>query len=143
MTCVAACPPTAALHDGFDVGDVDAIACDFGAVGVDDQAGLAEFANDGEFLEAGCFVENVADFDGFFLEDIEIGAENFDGERGLETGESFVDGVFGRLREVEDDAGIGVEFFLEVAGQIPPWCELIRISKTCHRRASSRHKTHN
>ena len=94
------------LHDGFDIGDVDAIAGDFCAVGVNDEAGLAEFADDGKFVEAGSFVENVLDFNGFFLEDIEIGAEDFYGERGLEAGESFVDGVFGRLRKVENDAGI-------------------------------------
>ena len=29
------------LHDGFDVGDVDAVAGDFGPVGVDDEAGLS------------------------------------------------------------------------------------------------------
>ena len=56
------------LNDGFDVGDVDAIASDFGAVGVDDQAGLAQFANHGEFLEAVGVSENVANFDGFLFQ---------------------------------------------------------------------------
>src|SRR5208282_2714800 len=27
------------LHDGFDVGDIDAVACDFGAVGINDEVG--------------------------------------------------------------------------------------------------------
>jgi len=35
------------LNDGFDIGDVDAVARDFGTVSVNDQAGLTEFANDG------------------------------------------------------------------------------------------------
>ncbi len=52
------------LHNGSDVVDIDAIARDFGAVGVDDQAGLAEFAHDGEFGEAGSLVESVANLDG-------------------------------------------------------------------------------
>ena len=48
------------LHDGFDVGDVDAIAGDFCAIGVNDQAGLAEFADDREFREAGRLFEDIA-----------------------------------------------------------------------------------
>ena len=77
MTWVAAWPPTAACDHGLDVGDVDAVARDLRAVGVDDQAGLAEFAHDGEFGEAGGLVQNVLDFDGLFLENIEIGADRF------------------------------------------------------------------
>ena len=41
------------LNDRFDVGDVDAVARDLVAIDVDQQAGLAEFADDGEFGEAG------------------------------------------------------------------------------------------
>ncbi len=96
------------MDNGFDVGDVDAIASDFGAVGVDDEAGLAEFAYDGEFLETGSLGKSVANLDGLFLEDIKIRAEDFDGERGLETGESFVDGVLGGLGKVEDDARVSL-----------------------------------
>src|SRR5579859_242970 len=103
------------LHNSFDVGDVDAVAGNFGAVGVDDEAGLAELANNGELLEAGSLIENVANFDGLFLEDIEIRTENFDGEGGLESRESLIDGVFRGLGKVEDDAGVGREFFIEVA----------------------------
>src|SRR5712692_9268752 len=62
------------LDDGFDVGDVDAVASDFLAVGIDNEAGLAEFADDGELLEARRLVQRVADFDGFLLEDVQIGA---------------------------------------------------------------------
>src|SRR5437016_739059 len=40
--------PDSRLHDRFDIGDVDPVTRDFLAIGVDDQAGLAEFANDRE-----------------------------------------------------------------------------------------------
>ena len=40
-------PADSGLDDGFDVGDVDGVACDFLAVGIDDETGLAEFADDG------------------------------------------------------------------------------------------------
>src|SRR5690242_14536423 len=85
------------LHDGFDVRDVDAIAGDFGAVGVNDEAGLTELAYDGELLESGSLFKNVSNRNGLFLEDVKIRAEDFDREGRLETGESFVDGVLGGL----------------------------------------------
>src|ERR1700676_980182 len=106
------------LHDGFDVGNVDAVTRDFLTIGFDEQAGLAEFANDGEFGKAFGLGEDVFDLHGFFLEDLKIRAENLDGEGALEAGESFVDGVFGGLRVVEDDAGGGFEFFLEVGDEL-------------------------
>ena len=65
------------LDDHSDVGDIDSVARDFGAVDVYDQAGLAEFADDGELREAGRAIEYVADFDGLFLQHVEVGAEDF------------------------------------------------------------------
>jgi len=55
------------LDNGFDVRNVDAVAGDFGAVGVDDEVRLAELTDDGEFLEAGGLGQNVANLDGLFL----------------------------------------------------------------------------
>src|SRR5947208_9243459 len=40
----------------FDIGDVDPVTRDFLAIGVDDQAGLAEFANDRELGKTWRFV---------------------------------------------------------------------------------------
>ena len=65
------------LHDGLDVGNVDAVARDFCAIGLDKEARLTEFAHDREFGEAGRFVEDVLDFHGFFLEHVESRAEDF------------------------------------------------------------------
>ena len=106
------------MHNSFDVGHVDAVAGDFGAIGVNQQAGLAEFADDGEFGETGSVFEDALDFDGFFLEDIEVGAEDFHGEGGLEPGESFVHSVLGGLREIEYHAGIGIKFLLQVGDEL-------------------------
>src|SRR5208282_2794880 len=46
-----------------------------------------------------------------------IVAEDFYGERRLESSESFVDGVFGGLRKVEDDARIRRQFLVECAAE--------------------------
>src|SRR4029077_7901820 len=73
---------------------------------------------DGELGETGSLVEDVLDFDSFFLENVEIGAEDFYREGALEASEGFVDGVFGGLGVIEDDAGIGFEFFLDVNDEL-------------------------
>jgi hypothetical protein len=109
-------PADCSLHDRLDIGNVDAVARDFRAIDiVDDQTGLAELADHRELGVAGSLVQNILDLDGFFLQDFEVRAEDFDGQRGLEAGQGFVDGVLGGLCEIEDDAGISVEFFLQVS----------------------------
>ena len=94
------------LHYGFDVGDVDAIAGDFVAIPSMSRLGWPSSRTTVSSVKPGRSVENVLDFDGFFLRTFRSGPIYFDGERALEAGQGFVHGVFGGLREVEDDAGI-------------------------------------
>ena len=63
-------------------------------------------------------VQRALDFDGFAFEHVQIFAEDLDGERALEAGEGFIDGVFGGLRVVEDHAGEGCEFLAEIRNQV-------------------------
>src|SRR5580692_149172 len=106
------------LHDRLHVGNVDAIPRDFGAVRFDEQAWLAEFAHNGELCKARGFVEHIFDFDGFLLENVEIGAEDFHGQRAFEAREGFVHGIFSGLGEIEDHAGVGVELFLKIGDEL-------------------------
>src|SRR4029077_13003309 len=99
-------------------GNVDAVTRDFLTVGLDEQAGLAKFANDGEFGEALGLGKNIFDLDGLFLEDLEIGAKDFDGEGALEASERLVHGVFGGLSVIEDDTGVSFEFFLQIGDEL-------------------------
>ena len=52
----------------------------------------------------------------------EIFAEDFYGQRAFQSGERFVHGVFGGLREVENDAGEGVELLLRHPRSVRLWC---------------------
>src|SRR6516165_10549751 len=73
------------LHDGLHIGDVDAVAGNSCTIGLDEQTGLAQFANDREFGVARRFFQHTFDLDGLFLENVEVGAENFHGERRFEA----------------------------------------------------------
>src|SRR5262249_49795829 len=87
------------------------------AIRVNDQAGLAEFAYDRELLEAVGVSEKVADLDGLLFENIKIRSKDFDGKSGFQTGERFIHGIFGGLRVIEYDTGIGFELALDVLFQ--------------------------
>ena len=95
----------ARLDQGVDVGDVQAVAGDRGAVDVDGQAGLAELPHQRHVGDAAYPLEDLLDGLALLLERAEVGAEHLDGERALQAGLGFVDGVFGRLGVVEGDAG--------------------------------------
>ncbi len=73
-------PANGCLNHGLHIVNVDAVAGDFRAVGLDQQTGLAKFAHNGQFGKAGCFFQGALDFDCFALEYIQIGAKDFDGE---------------------------------------------------------------
>ena len=106
------------LHDGFHVGDVDAVARDLVAIDIDQQAGLAEFAHDGQFRESGHLRETALDLERLALQDIQVGSVDLYGERALQSGQRFVHRVFGRLRVVEDDSGKALSLLLDVLGQL-------------------------
>jgi len=59
-------------------------------------------------------IENVANFDSFLFKYLKVGTENFYGQRGFQAGERFVDSIFGGLRVIKNDAGMGLEFSLDV-----------------------------
>src|SRR5277367_4605474 len=82
---------------GFHVGYIDAVASDFVTIDVDQQAWLPQFADDGEIGETSNMGERVLDLDRFVLQDVQIVAVDFDGER-------FVCGVFGGLSVVENNS---------------------------------------
>ncbi len=99
----------ARLHDGLHIGDVDPVAGDLFAIDIDQQAGLAQFTDHGQFGEARDALQRVFNFDGGILQNVQIRAIDLHRQRAFESGERLIHGVLGRLREVEDDAGIGVQ----------------------------------
>src|SRR6185437_703257 len=82
-----------------------------------EQAGLSEFAHDGEFGEARNVFENPFDLDVFVLEDVQVRAVDFHGQRALESGEGFVHSIFSGLRVIENNAREGGKFLLKSIGQ--------------------------
>ena len=87
--------------------------------------------------------KDIFDFDGFLLENVEVGAKDFYRQSALESGESFVDGIFGGLGVVKDDTRIGFEFFLDVLDELLLSNGWSLFSRTRRRRASSQRKTRN
>ena len=108
----------AGLDHALDVGHVDAVARDFFAVHIDLHAGLAQLAHHRQLGEAGNLRKNALDLDRLVFQDLQILPVDFHRERALEARERLVHGVLGRLREVENHAGISGEFLLEVFGQL-------------------------
>ena len=106
----------------FYVRDVDAIARNLVAVDIHQQAGLAQFAHDGEFGESGHLRQNVLDLDRLVLKNIQIVAVDFDRKRTLQTSQGLVDGVFRRLRVVENDSREGGEFLVDGLDQFRLCC---------------------
>ena len=102
---MAAWPPTAACTTRFHVRHIDAVARDFVAIHVDQQAGLAELAHHGQLRESRNLRESSFDLERFVLQHVQVRAVDFHGQRALQSGERFVHGVFGGLRVIENHAG--------------------------------------
>ena len=104
-------PADGRLDDGFHVGHVDSVAGDLCAVDVDQQAGLAQFADHGHFGEAGHFASDFLISTAFFSQPLQVGAEDLHGQGALQAGQRLIHGVFRRLGVIENDAGKRLEFF--------------------------------
>ena len=72
--------PDGSGDHGFEVGDVDSVARDLGAVNVNEETGLSELAHHGEIGESGDASQSVLDLDRLVLDDIQIIPINLDGE---------------------------------------------------------------
>jgi len=57
------------------------------------------------------------DIEGLTLQHIQVGPVNLDGEGALQAGQSFIHGIFGGLRVVEDNAGKGLQLLLNILGK--------------------------
>ena len=69
---------------GFHVGYVNSVARNLVAIHIEQQAGLAQFAHHGQFLEARNSGQHVLHLHRFVLQHGQVGAINFDGERTLQ-----------------------------------------------------------
>ena len=127
--CLAA---YSSLNDRLDVGYIDAVTGDLVAIHIDQQAGLAEFANNRQFGKSRHLREPALDFERLALQNIQVGAIDLYGKRALQARQSLVDCIFGRLRVIEDDSGK----CLRVASGCP------RSALPCYgsRRSSMRHR---
>src|SRR6185312_1642905 len=106
------------FDEGVDIAGVDAVARDLGTIHRHRQRGLAELLDEGEIADPAHMFKNLLDFFPLFLEDVEIGAEHLHIERAFETGLRLIDGVLGRLRVVERDAGESLELLIDRVDEI-------------------------
>ena len=97
----------------IDVGDVHAVTGDHGAVDFDVEAGLAEFLHQRHVLDAAHLLQDLFDGLALLFQHVQIGAENLDGQRALQTGFGFVHRVLRRLGVVENDSGKLLELLVD------------------------------
>ena len=128
------------LHHGADIIDIDAVARDFGAVGLMVRLGWPSSRTTVSSLKPGVWSSTRLISTALLSQHVQVGAEDLDGQRALEPGEGFVDGVFGRLRVVEDHAGIGGEFLPEVFDEIRFGVDRSSAARFCRCRAAARHR---
>ena len=106
-------PADRGFDQRIDVRDVQPVAGDQLTVRFDRQARLSELAHQGDAGDAGNGGQHFAHRFGLALERLQTGPEDLDGERALQPGLRLVHRILGRLREVEDDPGKGVELLLD------------------------------
>ena len=129
------------LHHGLHVGHIDAVAGDFVAVDIDQQAGLAEFAHHRQLGEtrapcASAFLIWMA----LSCSTFRSVAIDLHGQRALQAGERLIHRIFGRLRVVEDDAGKGLQLLVDGGDQFLLGADVCH-STPCPCKASGRHRT--
>ena len=73
------------LDQAVDVGDVEAVAGDLGAVDLDRQAGLAELLHQRDVADAAHVLQHALDRLALRLERIEVGAEDLHRQRALQA----------------------------------------------------------
>ena len=104
-TWVATSPPMAVCDQPVDVGDIQAVARDLGAIDRDGEARLAELLHQRDVADAAHLLQHLLDRLALLLERLQVGAEHLDGQRALQAGLRLVHRIFGRLGVVEGDAG--------------------------------------
>ncbi len=93
------------LDQAVDVGDVQPIPGNPGAVDFDGEAGLPKLLDQRHVPDAAHLLQHVFDGPALLLQRVQVGAENFDGQGAFQSRFRFVHGVFRRLGVVEDDSG--------------------------------------
>ena len=111
-------PADGRLDQAVDVGDVQAVAGDLGAVDVHGQARLAEFLDQRDVFDPAHAFQDVLDRLAFGFQRLQVRPEDLDRQRAFQAGFGFIHGVFGRLRVVEDDAGKRLELLVDGLDQL-------------------------
>ena len=93
------------LNQAVDVGDIQAVAGDLGAVDLDGQAGLSELLHQRHVADAAHLLQDLLDGLALLLQRVQVGAEHLDGQRALQARFRLVDRIFRRLGVVESDSG--------------------------------------
>ena len=111
-------PADGGLDQAVDVGDVQAVAGDFGAVDVHRQARLAEFLDQRDLLDPAHPFQHALDRLCLWFERLQVRPEYLDRQGAFQAGLGFIHGVFGGLGVVEDDAGKRLELLVDGLDQL-------------------------
>ena len=111
-------PADGRLNQAVDVGDVQAVTGDLGAVNVHGQARLAEFPDQRDLFDPAHTFQHALDCLAFGFQRLEVRPEDLDRQRAFQAGFGFIHGVFGGLRVVENDAGKRLELLVNGLDQL-------------------------
>ena len=92
------------LNHCCDIAGVQPVSCDFLAVDLDVEIGLAERMEDFQVGDAICCGKRLADAFGDVFQNIEVRADDFGGVAAVDAGNGGLNVIFDILREAEDNA---------------------------------------
>ena len=101
------------LDQAVDVGDVQSVTGDLGAVDLDGETGLSEFLHQGHIADSAHAFQDLLDGFALLLQRIQIGAEDLDGQGALQARFRLIHRVFRRLGVIEGDAGKCLELLVD------------------------------
>ena len=106
------------LHDSLDIGDIDSVTRDLSRSTSMSRLGWPSSRTTVSSVNPGICESTRLISTALIFEHLQIGAVYLYGQRAFQAGQGFVDGVFGGLREVENNARIGIELLLQIFGEL-------------------------
>ena len=118
ITCVAACPPTAACTTASTSATLMPYRAILSRSTSISRLGWPSSRTTVSSVNPGTCDKPPLDFQRLVLKNIQIGPIDFHRQRALQAGQCFVHGIFSRLRVVENHAGKRCKLLLNIFGQL-------------------------
>ena len=106
-------PADGGLNQGIDVGDVQTVTGDPGAVDLDGQTRLPELLHQGHVADAAHPLQDLLDGLALLLKRVQVGTEDLDRQGAFQAGFRLVHRILRRLRVVENDSGKCLELLVD------------------------------